>query len=248
MQQSGKIILNYIPKSNIIGGIMSTIVDLMYSETDCDDYIVIDNIFKPIRQYPEDIDLENVIRCKPKTLIDNIKKIGSNDEEATGIIINDFDLDMDEIKSDLFPLLDNQNIVICVNTFIDEELVDDKKVSIELLTSNISEINDEEWEETKKEIEEEINSSVNKFVNKNESKKEEILEIFKDLNEYLIDDKDEDIFNVQQRHIYETDDNILKIEITDSNDLILSDEDNSIFIDNNQVKHLLNTLKYFNWE
>ena len=245
MQQSGKIILNYIPKSNVIGGIMSTIIDLMYSETDCDDYILIDNIFKPIRQYPDDITQDNILRCKPKLLLENIKKYTDNDEESIGIVINDFDLDMDQIKDDLFPLILNNNLCICINTFIEEELLEEK-ISIELLASNILDTTKEDWEKTKIEIEEEIKKSIEKYVQKdNSSKKEDIVDILKDL-EGIFTKEEKDLFNIQQRHVYETDENILKIEITEDNDLILSDEDNSIFIDNDQVKHLLNTLKYFN--
>lgn len=84
------------------------------------------------------------------------------------------------------------------------------------------------------------------FQKKNESDQDsydlgELLETFN-----LSDLLEEHEFDIKERHIYETEDTLLKIELTEDKDLILSDEDGSIFINKEQVKHLMDTLKHFN--
>lgn len=144
--QNGKITLNYIPKNNSVTAIVSTLTDFFFIDDDGDEcfvdsYMIIDNVFKPIRQYPEEINQENIKRCKPKSILKVITEV-IDTNEAEGIIINDFDIDLDTIKNEIIPLAIKSNTMISINSFIEEDI--EEKISIKLREDHIQDISDEE--------------------------------------------------------------------------------------------------------
>lgn len=97
----------------------SILINLTHSLKSFDEYIngykIFDNIEYGMRMYPGIIQ-ENVIVCSKEELIDNIKK---HVDDVELILLNCFDIDLDEIKEVYAKIVDEYDIMLCINRLYD---------------------------------------------------------------------------------------------------------------------------------
>lgn len=194
----GQIKYSYIPKSNATEAILSSFTHA-YKALDgmVSDYRLIDNIEAGIRIYPEDIQ-NNVMKVSKDDLLSEIDNLIKDDVDL--IILNGFDIDLDEIRDDYSSLVEESEIYLCINIFAD--ISGNNNVSISISPGIVS-VDDDEWEEMKEEILEAMNevsteskSKDSKDKSKIKSPLEDLLELFRvsDAEEksrkYLLDDLD----------------------------------------------------------
>lgn len=79
-------------------------------------YTILDNIKYGARIYP-DIIQENVELCSDEELIDKIEQCIEDDIEL--ILLNGFDIDLDEIKDIYAKIVDESDIMLCINRLYD---------------------------------------------------------------------------------------------------------------------------------
>lgn len=107
----------YIAKNKSTDAILT---NLTYSLKSFEDYVngykIFDDINYGIRMYP-DIIQENVELCSKDELIQKIEECVEDDIEL--ILINGFDIDLDEIKEKYAKIVDETEIMLCINRLYD---------------------------------------------------------------------------------------------------------------------------------
>lgn len=249
----GKVQLNYLSNKNSSLVISNTITDLYKIEDLCN-YSIIDNMHKAIRIYPTNIK-DAVERCSKENLINKLNNVLN--KGIRNIVINDFDLDLDEIKNKIMPLADEFDAIIFVNTLIDKYF-DDKIILV--FNNNILDYSDEKWEEAKEQAIENINSNIQKSLQKKavlkeveydnelaENQKKELYKLF-NFDYDSFDEKEEsydrfmyDIIKESYTHKVGLDS--LTVSLTVDNDILINDGNETVKIKNDQLNYLANTLK-----
>lgn len=107
----------YIAKNKSTDAILT---NLTHSLKTFDEYIngyrIFDDINYGIRIYP-DIIQENVEVCSKDDLINKIEEC--IDDEIDLILLNGFDIDLDEIKDVYAKIVDDSDIMLCINRLYD---------------------------------------------------------------------------------------------------------------------------------
>lgn len=262
----GQVKINYISKKNATDAISAGLGDLFLLD-DLDEYKILDNLKKGIRLYPEGIK-EQVERCTTSNLILKIKEV--LDKGTRAIIINEHEIDYDVIKNKIMPLAQKYKAAICINILIDEDIEDRLTITF---NSSILKTTQEEWEETKINIKNSLKSSYEKEMKcKKEieelygdlldfpehedydeddlsiEERKELYKLFK-LEPLILENDNDMSYNrfqfdeIKESYSYKLGDDVLSISLTAENDIIISDEDESVKIKNSQFKYLINTLK-----
>lgn len=138
--------LSYIPIKNATQGILSSFRHV-YDDILIDDFKFIDNISSGIRKYPDAIN-DNMILIEKEELIETINSLAQDNVEL--LVLNGFDISLDEIRNNIFPIVKETGIFICVNILFDVK--ENNNIAINLDDSSFSYDNEEEWERKKVEI------------------------------------------------------------------------------------------------
>lgn len=126
----------YIAKSKSTDSILTS---LTHSLKAFDEYIngykIFDDIRHGVRMYPNIIQ-ENVEICSKDALLPKIEECIEDNIEL--ILLNGFDIDLDEIKEKYAKIVDEADIVLCVNRLYDVQ----ENVSV-TIDPSIHELNEE---------------------------------------------------------------------------------------------------------
>lgn len=107
----------YIAKNKSTDAILTSLTHSLQTFTEyINGYKVFDNINYGVRIYP-DIIQDNVERCTKADLIDKIEKCIEDDIEL--ILLNGFDINLDEIKNTYAKIVDESEIMLCINRLYD---------------------------------------------------------------------------------------------------------------------------------
>lgn len=137
----------YIAKNKSTDAILTNLTQSLKNFDGClEGYRVFDNIEHGIRVYP-DIVQDNVEICCKKDILEKIEDCIEEGIEL--ILINGFDIDLDEIKESYAKLVEDTGIMLCINQLYDVE--ENVTVSID---PSIYKLGKKEWQELKESIEE----------------------------------------------------------------------------------------------
>lgn len=142
-----------VPKENIEAGIFESGVRLSESDIIIDPIVIFNcNMELGIEQeiYGDEISPENVKFAKESDLLPLLKEVNDDDISNT-IIINGFDLTLDDMRDEIAVLAKESGKIFSVNVISDRRKYNNFTIN---LTSAIrDEISDKEWEEYKEEYE-----------------------------------------------------------------------------------------------
>lgn len=249
----GKIKYSYIPKSNSLDAILSSLAYAIKA-TGAYRYKLIDNSSSGIRIYPDEVK-DNVVRCSSSDLINTINKLINEDIELEVILINGFDISLDDLKEYYCDIVENNNILLCINNIKELE---DKNTNISIaIDPEISNLDEDEWEITKEEILENLKEAKNKVLNKNKhnifgSKENDnmnsLLKLFgldtlydEDKKNNLLSEMDE--LDIQEQYSHATQENELIISLITTGDIMIDCDNEYITIPKNQIDFLINALR-----
>ena len=251
----------YIAKNKSTDAILTNLTQSLKNFDGClDGYKVFDNIEHGIRVYP-DIVQENVEICCKKDVIDKLENCIEEGIEL--VLINGFDIDLDEIKDFYAELVDSSDITLCINQLYDVE--ENVTVSID---PSIYKLDEKEWQELKESIEEsmldvveevknedfnllrKIKPSSNSKDNKKDEKKNKDINSANDFSNVLkkifdIDaEKNNKLDLISPDVIYSQvlKDKELHITKTVSGDIIIDNEIDMITIEKDQLDFFLSTI------
>jgi hypothetical protein len=245
-----KIKYSYIPKNNTLDAILSSLAYAVKA-TGTYEYKLIDNSSSGIRIYPEEIK-HKVMRCSSNELVDTINNLVDEDIDLEVILVNGFDISLDELKEKYCDIVKYNDILLCVNN-IKELENKDNNISI-VIDPDISELDGEEWEETKQEIlnnlkdVQELNDAKkNIFDSKNNDSMKSLLQIFglnslydKDEREQLLSKIDE--IDIKEQYSHSTQETELIISSTTSGEIMIDCDDEYVTIPKDQIEFLIETL------
>lgn len=245
----GKIKYSYIPKAKSMDAILSSLAYAVKA-TGALDYKLIDSIAGGIRIYPEEIK-DNVIMCHHEDLKKTIKQLVKQDIEI--IILNGFSLDLDEIKNDFCQIVEEYDIMLCVNKLTD--LKNGNNISV-VIEPEVHKLEDEEWESVKQEILDNLEQAKEGVIEK--PKKDDLsslLELFglgdiynksdedeKD-NKKTIYDFDEDEIDIEEQYSHTIANSELYVSLTSSNEILIELNEEYVVIPKTQVAFLVDTLQ-----
>lgn len=240
----GKIKYSYIPRTKATDAILSSLAYAMKA-TDSIDYMLIDNKATGRRLYPERIS-ENVISCHKEDLLSQIEELC--DREIDTILVNGFDIDLDEVKERFCQVVIDNDILLCINNVLDLEN-NNSNVSI-FIEPDICNLDDEEWEDIKEEILQSLEEAQQKRTKSKNTDLSSLLSLFgldnlnknnKDIDIEWLDEDDMDL-NVVEQYSYTVNNSELVISLNSENDIIINNEDDFILIPKKQVNFLIETL------
>lgn len=239
----GKIKYSYIPKEKSTDAILSSLAYAIKASNALD-YKIIDSIASGTRLYPEEVK-DYVTRCHHEELKTRIRKEAEAGIEI--IILNGFCLDLDEVRNDFCELVEEYDIMLCINILTDLEKGSNISIVIE---TDIKDLDMDEWETVRQEILDSLDAVKNEK-NGVPNKKEDLaglLEIFglKDLymdedGEELIFDEDDVDIKEQYSHILR--DSEISVSLTTSNDVLIEANDEFVLVPKKQVSFLVSTLQ-----
>ena len=244
----------YITKDKSTSGIVTSLshalksLDILLGE-----YKVIDNIEMGVRIYPESVQ-PFAIRCSEDEVLQLVKQFIDDGIEL--ILLNGFNIDLDEIRKTYAPLVDEYDFMLCINKLYDVE----ENISI-TIDPAIHEMDDEEWKKVKKEIEEDMEDVMMEFelddeesmdflkkivpISALKSKKTPGVEnIFEDLFTFKSKEKDEELDGMEPDVIYSQvlSDKELHITKTVDGCIVIDNEIDMITIDKDQIDFFINTI------
>lgn len=243
----GKIKYSYIPKEKSTDAILSSLAYAIKASNALD-YKIIDSVASGARIYPEEVK-DYVIRCHHEELKAQIRKEAEAGIEI--IILNAFCLDLDEIRNDFCELVEEYDIMLCVNILTDLEKGSNISIVIE---TDIKDLDEEEWVVVRQEILDSLDAVKDGKTTANNKKDDlsGLLEIFglKDLykNNYKDDDEDELIFDdeevdIKEQYSHCIKDSEMSISLTTSNDILIETDDDFVLVPKKQVSFLVSTLQ-----
>lgn len=146
----------YITKDKSTGGIVTSLSHALKSlDVLLGEYKVIDNIEMGVRIYPESVQ-PFTIRCSEDEVLQLVKQFINDGIEL--ILLNGFNIDLDEIRTTYAPLVDEYDFMLCINKLYDVE----ENISI-TIDPTIYKMDDEKWKKVKKEIEEDMEDVMMEF-------------------------------------------------------------------------------------
>lgn len=237
----------YIAKNKSTDAILT---NLTHSLKTFDEYIngyrIFDDINYGIRIYP-DIIQENVEVCSKDDLINKIEEC--IDDEIDLILLNGFDIDLDEIKDVYAKIVDDSDIMLCINRLYDVK----ENVSV-TIDPSIHKLNEEKWLPIKEEIEESMLDVVEECNDDDFSLLKKITPVsFKgdnDLDKLLKSlfeadiDKSNKLDNIIPDVTYSQvlQDKELHITKTINGDIVIDNEIDMITIEKDQIDFFINTI------
>lgn len=249
----GKIKYSYIPKSNSLDAILSSLAYAVKA-TGAYKYKLIDNSSSGIRIYPDEIK-DSVIRCSSSDLVDTINKLVDEDIELEVILVNGFDISLDDLKESYCNIVKDNDILLCVNNIKDLE---NKRSNISIVIDpEISDLDEDEWEETKKEILVSLDEAQDKalgkaensfFESKENNSVSSLLKLF-GLDALYSDDKKDsllskiDELDIQEQYSHATQETELIISLTTTGEIMIDCDDEYITIPKDQIEFLTSTLE-----
>ena len=237
----------YIAESQSTDAILTSLTHSLKVLDEClGGYKIFDNIEHGIRVYP-DIVQENSEICSKK---DVLKRVEDSIEEGVELILlNGFDIDLDEIKESYAELVEESGIVLSINQLYDVE--ENVTVSID---PSIYKLDDKEWKKLKQSIEESMLDAI-------EEDKEE-LQMLKKIKPSNFQETSNEFSNVLKK-IFDIDtdknnkldsmspdvvysqvlkDKELHITKTVGGDIIIDNEFDMITIEKDQIDFFLSTI------
>lgn len=248
----GKIKYSYIPKNNTLDAILSSLAYAIKA-TDAYKYKLIDNSSSGIRIYPDEIK-ENVIRCSSDNLIETINDLLSKDIELELILINGFDISLDELRESYCDIVKYNDILLCVNNI--KELENKcSNISI-VIDPEISDLDEDEWEETKEEILSSLDDAKNNIIKETEKNifnykdndnMNNLLKMFnldtlynKNKKSTILSEIDE--IDIEEQYSHSTQDTELIISLTTTGQIMIDCDDEYVTIPKDQIEFLIDTL------
>lgn len=248
----GKIKYSYIPKNNTLDAILSSLAYAIKA-TDAYKYKLIDNSSSGIRIYPDEIK-ENVIRCSSDNLIETINDLLSKDIELELILINGFDISLDELRKSYCDIVKYNDILLCVNNI--KELENKcSNISI-VIDPEISDLDEDEWEETKEEILSSLDDAKNNIIKETEKNilnykdndnMNNLLKMFnldtlynKNKKSTILSEIDE--IDIEEQYSHSTQDTELIISLTTTGQIMIDCDDEYVTIPKDQIEFLIDTL------
>lgn len=245
----GKIKYSYIPQTKSTDAILSSLAYAIKA-TGGIDYVIIDNKAKGRRLYPSRI-AENVMNCDKNKLEETIK--GLIDKDIEVILLNDFDINLDEVREKFCTLVKTYDILLCVNNILD---LDNSKSNISIyIDPDVDELDYDEWLDIKEEILQNLEDAQDEI---KESKSSDapglssLLDLFgldklyddnkpNASKEYSDADDIEDL-NIKEQYSYVIDDLELTVSLTDKDDVLINNEEDFIIVPKKQMRFLLDAL------
>lgn len=248
----GKIKYSYIPKNNTLDAILSSLAYAIKA-TDAYKYKLIDNSSSGIRIYPDEIK-ENVIRCSSDNLIETINDLLSKDIELELILINGFDISLDELRESYCDIVKYNDILLCVNNIKELE---NKRSNISIVIDpEISDLDEDEWEETKEEILSSLDDAKNNIIKETEKNifnykdndnMNNLLKMFnldtlynKNKKSTILSEIDE--IDIEEQYSHSTQDTELIISLTTNGQIMIDCDDEYVTIPKDQIEFLIDTL------
>lgn len=240
----GQIKYSYIPKSNTTEAILSSFTHAYKAVNGImSDYRLIDNIESGIRMYPEEL-ASNVIKLPKEKLYSEIENLIKDDVDL--IILNGFDISLDEIREKYSALVEESGIYLCINIFSD--ISEENNISINI-DSAIIDVEEDEWEKIKIQITDSMDKATNddesdKFKPKNPLK--DLLDLFK--NDSLTEKRDlginipEDL-DIVELFSHQTTESELFISYNTDDSITIECNGDSIDISNKHFKFLLQSIE-----
>lgn len=225
----------YIPSDNADDGMMQVLFskDVVYT-----DMIIISNAARGVVIEPEIKDMFKV--ATEKNLDEVIKKTAINSECET-IILNGFNISLDDVRNKYVDLAKMYDIYLCINTISDKV---SKNVTV-YFDYAITDLSDEEWEDTKTKANETIKEKLE------EKKKEKKQDLGYSLLNAIMDydhDKLESLNNIddidiKETYTYSNQDEEVTIHKLVDNSLIINDGNNEVLIGSKLINFLKTSLE-----
>lgn len=153
---------SYIPKSKLTDGILSSLTHALNKYGDfIDEFRIIDNKDLGIRIYPKEMN-DCFSNCSQEDVTREIIE-HAQEEDVDLIIINGFDISLDEIRKTYCAIAEEYDIMLCINKAVDYDINSNVSVTID---PEIVNIEDSEWETVKEEMLESLDSAVKKQADK----------------------------------------------------------------------------------
>lgn len=221
----------YVPSDNADDGMMQVLFskDIIYTNM-----ITIDNAARGIFIEPEMKDM--VTFATEKNLNEVIKKTAMNPECET-LILNGFNISMDDVRNKYVDLAKKYDIYLCINTISDKV---SKNVTV-YFDYAITDLSDKEWEDVKIKTNETIKEKLKEKENSFESK------FLSDIMGYDINkleklDDIEDI-NIKETYTYSNEDEEITIHKLMDNSLVITDGENEVLISSKLIRFLKTSLE-----
>ena len=147
------------------------------------------------------------------------------------------------------PLAKKYDAYFFILSTVEKDMEDRVTISF---TEDIIDIDDEKWEIEKTQAEEAIKTNINKQASlnnkktdKNNKNNDDLLKLFGlEFNDWdSVSEENNEDDEIKETYSHELKENILTISLTNNNNLIISDDYDSITIKNNQIKYLVETIK-----
>lgn len=237
-----KIKYTYIPSDNVDDGMMQVVFskDIIYS-----DVYIINNAARGILL---DQDLKGMIKAATEKNLDEVLKKVAMEEDCEVIVINGFNISLDDVRDKYIDFAKQYDIYLCINKISDKI---QKNVTLNI-NYDIVDATDKEWEQRKKQIEEQVdlytemededdNDSISKTLASllmpsfNSS-------IITDFNKNKISiegngNKDYDV-DIQETYTYMNKGEEVTIHKLNDNSIVISDGDNEVIIGENLLSFL----------
>lgn len=137
----------YIAKNKSTNAVLTNLTNALKTfDGLISEYKILDNVQHGIRVYPEIIQ-NNVEICSKDEIVDKIENYVEDGVEL--ILLNAFEIDLDEVKDIYAKIVDESEIMLCINCLYDVK----ENVSVSIDPS-IHKLNDKKWKNVKESIEE----------------------------------------------------------------------------------------------
>ena len=237
----------YIAESQSTDAILTSLTHSLKIFDEClGGYKIFDNIEHGIRVYP-DIVQENSETCSKKDVLQRVED--SIEEGIELILLNGFDIDLDEIKKSYAELVEESGIVLSINQLYDVE--ENVTVSID---PSIYKLDDKEWKKLKQSIEESMLNAIEEDKEELQMRKkikhsnfQETSNEFSNVLKKIFDidtDKNNKLDSMSPDVVYSQvlKDKELHITKTVGGDIIIDNEFDMITIEKDQIDFFLSTI------
>lgn len=237
--------LNYIPKKYASTAISNCILEIeeenILEESCLTTTAIIDNIDKAIKVQSSQFDVFHTKRCTSNNLMEAINSI--IDLGYSYIIINNFDIAVEQIKQTLMEIANEHCTIMYINNIVNMNT--DERWAIDF-DAEILSMSDKEWEEVKQTIEDkqkEIESmaSIEEFEEQelNTTQKKELFKLFnvEDLSEI------EDDYYLNESYTHTIDGSSLTIFLKDKEFIIGNDKLDFIEISHKHLNFLIEIMQ-----
>lgn len=245
-----KIKYTYIPQKKSMDAILSSL-SYAIKATGALDYKIIDNKAKGRRLYPSQLS-DSVITCEKDELLKIIEQIVEDDVEV--ILLNGFDLELDEIRESFCNIVKDYDILLCINNIIDLEN-SESNISV-FIDPDVDELDEDEWESVKEDISKSLEERKEDIKNNKSSQGlqgssalSNLLDLF-NLDTLYSDkpDKGHDLLDVEdidikEQYSYATKKTEMCISLTESDEILITCDDDYVVVPKEQIQFLFDTLK-----